>query len=213
MKAVVALCLFALFGAVFAQSGQYCSTCEMLVSFVENWVDDNATMHEMEIFVEKLCMILPSEDQQMCDSFVENYLPQVVEMIEQDFPPEAICAAIGLCTSSAVMSAQQVADTQCTLCEFIAGYVEGWIAQNATEEEIAQGLESICALTPYAQMCDALVQQYLPLIIQWVQNNENPDEVCTQIGLCTSLSVGAVVPKVKLPARMPAITHSIVRLN
>jgi hypothetical protein len=53
--------------------------------------------------------------------------------------------------------------------------------------------------------CDNFVEQYLPLAIQWILNNEPAQTFCTQLGLCTSkrLSLIRVLPKPAQPIPVP----------
>ena len=48
----------------------------------------------------------------------------------------------------------------------------------------------MCALAPstYKTACDNIVTTYLPYLINYVEQNENPDQACTSIGLCSSSS-------------------------
>jgi hypothetical protein len=66
--------------------------------------------------------------------------------------------------------------------------------QNATIAEIEARLDAICALAgPYASECAALVDQYLPQIIQYVEKNETPANVCMQLGLCNNVALATAV--------------------
>jgi saposin len=74
----------------------------------------------------------------------------------------------------------------CSICEAIVGFVEGYLEQNATIAHIEAQLDQACELTgPYAAECKALVHQYLPEIIHYVEKKETPTQICTRIGVCT----------------------------
>jgi len=68
-------------------------------------------------------------------------------------------------------------------------YVEGYLAQNATVKEIETLLSQACALLPstYRAECTNFVNTEIPAVIQYLENNEDPQQVCTLIGMCGSL--------------------------
>jgi len=79
---------------------------------------------------------------------------------------------------------------ECAACETIITMVEGWVASNSTEQQIAQYLENICLLVPgYTAVCDAIVSQGVAQIITWIKQNETPQTICTQLGLCSSTKI------------------------
>jgi len=74
----------------------------------------------------------------------------------------------------------------CSLCKYIVGIVETWVENNATEEEIQQFLDQVCQFTPDPSDCVTFVNENLANIIAWLEQNEDADQICTQLGLCTS---------------------------
>jgi len=91
----------------------------------------------------------------------------------------AICSA----TESAVQADQQ--STGCSLCQLIMQYVETYVSQNQTEQEIIQKLEAFCANIPlFGPECDSIVSSYLPSMIQWIINKEPPPVFCATVRVC-----------------------------
>lgn len=76
--------------------------------------------------------------------------------------------------------------TDCSLCEFVANYVEGYIAENYTEAQIDVLLDRVCTLGPnsFVQECQDFINEEVPVIISEFENYETPAEVCTQMGFC-----------------------------
>jgi saposin len=95
-----------------------------------------------------------------------------------------------------VASAQQY----CSPCEGLIGMIESYITENTTEAQILQALENVCNLIPgsIGQECAQLVAQNGPEIIQDIINQEPPNVVCTQLGLCTSKKEKVVSSQVNL---------------
>jgi hypothetical protein len=92
------------------------------------------------------------------------------------------------------VSARPVADTvkasnfDCDTCQFMVGYIEGYLNESATVGEIINYLEAICALAPSSSQaeCKAFVANEVPVLIAYLLRNENPDTVCPQVGLCAN---------------------------
>eukprot|EP01112_Ceratiomyxa_fruticulosa_P007711 TRINITY_DN1999_c0_g3_i2.p1 TRINITY_DN1999_c0_g3~~TRINITY_DN1999_c0_g3_i2.p1 ORF type:complete len:314 (+),score=59.79 TRINITY_DN1999_c0_g3_i2:183-1124(+) len=78
---------------------------------------------------------------------------------------------------------------ECTLCEFVVGQVEGYVAQNRTEAQIISFLTSDCKILSkpsWVATCQNIVDDFAPTIIEYILNKENPQTICTQLTLCSS---------------------------
>jgi hypothetical protein len=111
----------------------------------------------------------------------------------------ALCAFV-----APPVAAQSV---ECEFCEFAVKYIEGWLAENATEQEIEKYLDLICVVAPsdYKAACISFINNELPLVIAYIENNVRvlgllevkiqkicvnvqvpPQYVCSLVGLCPS---------------------------
>ena len=109
----------------------------------------------------------------------------------------------GLCMASAIPPAkvktntlrnyQQVMRAKsvgCDICTFIVTEVDNVLIQAETEQAAIDLIEQICAQLDAAfpgatAACNALVETYLPQIIEGLVNNQlSPASVCGGIGLC-----------------------------
>lgn len=94
----------------------------------------------------------------------------------------ALFALLAIFSASSTVKAQD-----CGTCELVMGFVEQWVENNATESQILQYLDTICSLFPsYQSTCDAVAEQGIAQIITWIQANETPETICTQLGACSS---------------------------
>jgi len=166
-----------------------CSVCELVVTYVEGFIANNQTEQQIIQQLDQICSLLGPLSQ-TCDEFVAQYTPQLINWIIAGEPPQAFCASIGLCSSHKHFKLVQKRTVQqggCSVCELLIQYIEGFIASNASETQIIEQLDQICALLgPLTQECDSFVALYVPQAITWILNNENPQEFCTQVGLCSS---------------------------
>jgi hypothetical protein len=66
--------------------------------------------------------------------------------------------------------------------------IETYLASNQTQAQIIAYLENFCNALPgsLGPVCDQFVEQYLPLAINWLNQNQPPQAFCTNIGLCSS---------------------------
>ncbi len=78
------------------------------------------------------------------------------------------------------------ASIKCDTCELSITAVENYLQNNHTVTELEQVLDNLCDKTPFSKDCSELVNEYLPSIINLLEQKESPSEICTQIHLCNS---------------------------
>jgi len=93
-------------------------------------------------------------------------------------------------------------NVECTICQFVVGWVEGEMSANATEEEVEQLLDSVCAIIfswdpSLVTTCDNVIATYYPDLVQYILAEESPDVACTAVGACGS-SLANVKPVIHL---------------
>jgi len=55
------------------------------------------------------------------------------------------------------------------------------------DQEIEQYLETVCQFFgSYSTQCTQLIQQYLPQVINYLEQGYTPAQVCQMIGFCSS---------------------------
>nr|ALS04661.1 putative proactivator polypeptide [Pseudodiaptomus poplesia] len=78
----------------------------------------------------------------------------------------------------------------CEICVDIVTDIDNWITSDSTEDEIVHNVEQLCVtlgslISGFEAICKAFIEAQLPNIIEGiVENNLNPLEVCTNIGVC-----------------------------
>ena len=75
---------------------------------------------------------------------------------------------------------------KCDLCHLGVSYIENYIQNNHTETELENILDNLCYKTPDSHLCIALVNNYLPQIIDLIEKKETPQEICYFLSLCDS---------------------------
>lgn len=75
---------------------------------------------------------------------------------------------------------------KCDSCKLSIDVIENYLQKNHTVTELEQVLDNLCDKTPVSRDCSELVNEYLPSIINLIEQEETPDEICNQIHLCNS---------------------------
>jgi len=186
-----------------AQS-ELCNVCQLVVSYTEKFVQSNESESVIIAQLDTLCGDIPLFGAQ-CVTVVNQYAPQLITWLVNKENPQAFCASVGLCTSTAKNTQHRIAiirpkvkraESQsgtCSICEMAITYVEEYVSQNQTEAEIVAQLQSFCGiLGPLASECDSLIATYAPQMIQWIENKQSPATFCTEIGACSSVKVDKI---------------------
>jgi len=183
---------------------QDCAICQQIVSFVENWVENNSSIADIEQYLEIVCTLAPDTWQQPCDALVDYGVEEVIEWIQENENATTLCSQLNLCSSPKKLSAPlrkapKPTDANCDICIQVVGLIENWVESNYTEQEIANYLDQICSLIPgFSQICDQIVDYGLSYIINYIQNDENATQICQQIGFCSNnLEYQALILKAK----------------
>jgi len=123
-----------------------CSQCEQIVTFLEDWIENNSTDAQIEQYLETLCQVFPGI-QALCDQMTQWGIEYFIQYLKSNENPQALCQQIGLCTSRVTVVAAPSQDS-CSGCTTLVGAIESWIASSATESEIEAALDTVCQMIP-----------------------------------------------------------------
>jgi len=194
-----------------------CTICTLLVGYAEDYLGSNATLAQIETFLNTtVCGLLPSFLQGECATIVDQYAPQIAQRIFQGYPASVVCKDVGLCSSAPTLAVAAVMPSKllhaegqitCTVCTLIVGFVEDFAGTNATLTSIEHFLNhTVCGLLPsfLKGECDNIVETYAPRIAQKILQGFPASVVCKDVGLCSSVTI--------LHKVMPT-THNFVPMN
>jgi hypothetical protein len=193
-----------------------CAVCKSLATLVEDFIKSNKTESEVVAGVEKVCAVLPGDLASQCKSIVDQYLPSIVLIILNGETPEKVCQIFKLCPATQVQPQVESRVDNCAICKTIANYVEDFIKSNKTESEIIAEVEKICAALPsgLAGQCKSFADQYLPSIIVFILNNENPEKVCQLFKLCPAFQIRNSIKETCFTCRTVAgLVESLLKDN
>jgi len=171
-----------LFAIKAANSQTLCTQCTTIITTIEGWVENNATEQQIIQYLDQFCALNP-QFQLPCDAIVAYGVPTIIAWLQSNASPEQICKILGVCKF------QKTNDTPfCAYCTTIVSSIEDYLAQNATQEEIEKNVDQLCALLPdeFGLYCEAFIASEIPAIINYLNQNYTPQQVCSQIGLCAT---------------------------
>jgi len=172
-----------------AKNDMACETCKQLVKFVENLLESQTAKEEIVKLCEELCDKIPAPYGAICDSLVEAYIDQIIEWVEQEVETLEICQRLGLCPTAKKVRLPKGAknDVSCTVCKQVVALIEALMVEEKTEEEITSLVEKLCDQlpSPYGAVCDSLAESYIPVIMQWLDQEIEVLDICKRLGLCT----------------------------
>ncbi|KAK2146551.1 hypothetical protein NP493_3647g00002 [Ridgeia piscesae] len=136
-----------------------------------------------------------------CIVTVDKYASDIFELLVNELDPETRCHALGFCkadtnvisnastltrlampkmpvTAPAVPKVKTT--STCVMCEFVIREIDSLLADNATE-----ALDKVCGLMPdtIKAECIQFVDEYGKAIIAMLEQQLDPKEVCTALGL------------------------------
>jgi len=163
-----------------------CDTCEEIIGYIENWLENSNNEQEVITAVEVVCTYMPGWET-TCDAIIAAGIPEVISWIASNENSTVVCVQLGLCDGKIAKPTVAAPADNCDDCTQVVGYIESWIAANATQQEIVQYLETLCSLIPqYASLCETIVSTEIPAIIADLEANQPPSVICGELGLCTS---------------------------
>jgi len=187
-----------------------CDTCEEVIGYIETWLENSNNQQDVVTAVEVVCTYMPDWET-TCDAIIAAGVPEVVNWIATNENSTVVCIQLGLCDGEIpqVISEVAIPDDDCDDCTEVLGYIEDWIAANATQQQIVQYLDTLCSLIPnYETLCDTIVETEIPAIIADLEANQPPAVICNELGLCTSKVISKIVK-----SHGPIKSATLVQIN
>lgn len=179
--------------ALIQGQGQGCQVCEAAVGEAQSFLENNATDAQILNFLTaNVCYPFSGTFAQLCKDYITEEFPVIIQQLESE-SPQQLCTQVGLCTRSAlskVILPQQKDFVGCFTCKLMVGQVENMIVNNATEQQIVQGIEGqLCPnLNQFAGVCNMVFESVGPSIISAifssVHDNVDAAQICSLVGQC-----------------------------
>ncbi|KAN0022075.1 hypothetical protein ACTFIU_004239 [Dictyostelium citrinum] len=98
-----------------------------------------------------------------------------------------ILASFFATSKSFEVKKNEIDNNQCQICELLVKDIIEGITANQSIEVIEYGLNLICDHIPlHVRVCKQFVDSNFQKIIQFIENHDNPQEICEKCGVCGS---------------------------
>ncbi|KAL8616914.1 hypothetical protein ACOMHN_041833 [Nucella lapillus] len=77
-----------------------CEVCKMVIGYVRTELNSSDARKFIQQIVDKVCTIVPKGYKQLCELFVNQYAPMLIEKLEQLIDPVQLCTDLGACSTS-----------------------------------------------------------------------------------------------------------------
>jgi len=178
--------------------GAYCTLCEVVVTSLDSSIQDKTNEAEIKQALDVLCYGLSTPVHKECIKLVSQYTDELVDMIVHEYPPNVICAELGLCVDHEIASnaippvsfemvqveAPLDNSVSCEMCEFAVTVIDERLDDEATIDQIEREVQFVCSYLPgtIGDKCEELVDKYgEKLIDALVKEEMDPKKVCTEL--------------------------------
>jgi len=169
-----------------------CTICETTIGEAQNLLEQNATESSILTFLKSnICGRLSGQLNAICTTLIDQEGPIIIQQLAGNLNPQQLCTQLHLCQSVGKFHAIERVEkaVNCFTCKLLVGQIENLIQSDATETQIIQLIEQqLCPnLGVFAGICNMVIEQSGPSIIENLINNISSDQVCQIIGQCPSL--------------------------
>ncbi|KAK7082394.1 hypothetical protein SK128_021438, partial [Halocaridina rubra] len=189
-----------------------CVMCEYAMTQLEDILQDHKTEDDIRQALDSLCGYLPKTVRTECLTFVDTYTDQIIHLLIDGLSPDQVCVELGLCKpkdsalpelnsshqlpvsrmfiSPPNQKSDDIFQTKqsavCVLCEFAMMQLDNMLSENATESQIIEVVDFVCAHLPgtIADDCIGFVEEYGDAIIKLLVHELSPKTICQEIKLC-----------------------------
>jgi len=152
-----------------------CDICQSLISRIEEALKDKQTEEQIASLVSSYCSILGDKMKPFCQLIATQYVPIIMQFLENKMEKLEICQKLGFCEEQSVTflpSYVAVTAGGCEMCTSIVTKIEELLKSGLVEKEIAAAVALLCKKfpPPVSTLCGVLVNKYVPTIIAWIES-------------------------------------------
>ncbi|XP_076075634.1 prosaposin-like isoform X1 [Mytilus galloprovincialis] len=173
-----------------------CNICKIGITEAKEKLKQGDTEEKIKEYMNEVCNLLTRTDlKNKCTAFVKTDLPLLLQLLKSPLTPEQICATLKMCTGFEDLAQHQKISTQetstksadvCTDCTNFFTDIQNMIVSNETQEQIEAMLkQTLCSqLESIKSMCNFVVEEYTPEILQYLGQTVDPKTTCRILGFC-----------------------------
>ncbi|XP_059489163.1 prosaposin [Neocloeon triangulifer] len=155
-----------------------CPLCLYAMQQLDKMLKDNRTEDSVKEALESVCAILPKKMVAECDTFVDKYSEELIDMVIAEYTPEEVCTNLKMCGPKEFESEMMTGndekqahietneivlpkddelvkavsnakdDNRCVICEFVMTQLDDMLKNNATEDDIKNAVHTVCNYLP-----------------------------------------------------------------
>ncbi|XP_076459492.1 prosaposin-like [Babylonia areolata] len=166
-----------------------CFLCKKFVEEAEKVIADESP-DKIKAIMEKVCKVLPSDDEQNCIDFVEKYGTFIIELLLSKVSPDEVCQLAEVCSSAKLQQTVKLqtplkGSMKCWVCEEALTFVKQELDSPTVETDVTKILDKVCSkMGSYDGLCEEFVSKYTPAIINMVEEEIDPLKLCSTLDLC-----------------------------
>ncbi|KPJ06954.1 Proactivator polypeptide [Papilio machaon] len=146
-----------------------------------------------------------------CSMLVFKYYENILAGVKKDLTPTGICHLSGQCAvryhshdqydfpDVKIDQLKATDDVPCEFCEQVVKHLRDVLVANTTESEFHRVLVGLCKQTgSFKKECLSLVEEYYPMIYNFLVSELKADAVCAMMGIChnnSDVPVAVLLPK------------------
>ena len=176
-----------------------CQQCEQTMEHVKQMVTSSERDSSVLDYIKENFCMKNGDMKYLCSSTLDAHHDTLLVIFKQDIKPKQLCNLFRVCLKdNEKTGAEETAavvkkgdDKNCILCQFLIKELDQFLYKDATEEEIQQALDKVCALFPgqYKDQCQLMVDTYTKTIIFLIVKKIPGEYICETIGLCQPKSI------------------------
>jgi len=174
----------------------YCALCEMVVTQLDQMLEDKTNEAQIEQALDVVCTSLPDPVHKQCEKMVAKYTEKIIDMFVAEYTPDLICAELSLCVNNDIntnnihqvnFDSEEITAEEtigCEMCEFAMTIVDQHLTNPNTIDEVERMVQFLCSYMPgtIADKCEEFVDQWGQKVIDLIVQEElNPAEVCGEL--------------------------------
>merc|ERR1712212_890737 len=181
-------------------SDQPCEFCKNTIKDLKQAVKQPDFEEKVKEIWHEICLSVHEPMKEKCEE-IGGYIPKIIQILKSDMSPEIICHMIGLCKSDEtpelnlqtfitnMENVRKLGSVECAGCKMIISYLEHFLRESTTIEEVKEVLEDACELLPVSTKlkaeCKYGVDSFAGVIIKIVTTTP-PETICSVLRLCSS---------------------------
>lgn len=156
--------------------GLECDVCQWLVGKTEGYLASNHSEAVIQQELDKLCKLVSFDT--ACESIVQSYLPNVLNLLEQHETPLAVCEQTNFCPKDELKFYNNT-----ELCNYIVFLAEKLREFNVSDSKIHKQLYSACELLPkiYLGSCEDFVSNEYTTFTKFLDEKLSTQSICMSI--------------------------------